>query len=386
MFRRKKDPDCSNAKSNVFASMAKRCIPMSTLNSLFKLQCQIKSYHLADIQKQETAPENQPASEDQNHHLANHGATTTQTQRRKADQNTEKPRRSQNRAPKNPKKFRAKQNPTTVTGKPPYTALRHRPECPRAPAYASVKTFERTEARNGEKLKTDENASSPSPGNHHTRRCVAVQCPRAPSYASIREQRRETKKQSKQRKSRPLSPGRLPAKVTDGGDPAGDFRRLPTSSSAEDGSPRTSEPVLSISSSNMTGLQTPTLYRSNVKALIIFVTMDPRMCLTLVPLTRIILDGQNIQQECKHFMIHRFLPKGFANTSSLTPPRDIRTNFLPKAVAIEDANDVFPTPGAPVQPLSLVQALHSPSARADQQEAPDILVNYYNLVAEAAFF
>jgi len=37
------------------------------------------------------------------------------------------------------------------------------------------------------------------------------------------------------------------------------------------------------------------------------------------------------------------------SASSLTPPRDMRTNFLPRAEAIEDANDVFPTPGGPTK-------------------------------------
>jgi len=37
------------------------------------------------------------------------------------------------------------------------------------------------------------------------------------------------------------------------------------------------------------------------------------------------------------------------SASSLTPPRDMRTNFLPKEAAIEDAKDVFPTPGGPTK-------------------------------------
>lgn len=37
------------------------------------------------------------------------------------------------------------------------------------------------------------------------------------------------------------------------------------------------------------------------------------------------------------------------SASSLTPPKDMRTNFLPKAAAIDDANDVFPTPGGPTK-------------------------------------
>lgn len=37
------------------------------------------------------------------------------------------------------------------------------------------------------------------------------------------------------------------------------------------------------------------------------------------------------------------------SASSLTPPKDILTNFLSKAAAIPDANDVFPTPGGPTR-------------------------------------
>ena len=37
------------------------------------------------------------------------------------------------------------------------------------------------------------------------------------------------------------------------------------------------------------------------------------------------------------------------SASSLTPPSDMRTNFLPKAAAIDDAKDVFPTPGGPTK-------------------------------------
>jgi hypothetical protein len=37
------------------------------------------------------------------------------------------------------------------------------------------------------------------------------------------------------------------------------------------------------------------------------------------------------------------------SASSLTPPRDMRINFRPKAAAIDDAKDVFPTPGGPTK-------------------------------------
>ncbi|MFS7923995.1 hypothetical protein Hanom_Chr03g00267381 [Helianthus anomalus] len=37
------------------------------------------------------------------------------------------------------------------------------------------------------------------------------------------------------------------------------------------------------------------------------------------------------------------------SASSFTPPRDIRMNFLPSAAAIDDAKDVFPTPGGPTK-------------------------------------
>ena len=37
------------------------------------------------------------------------------------------------------------------------------------------------------------------------------------------------------------------------------------------------------------------------------------------------------------------------SASSLTPPRDMRKNFLSNAAAIDDANDVFPTPGGPTK-------------------------------------
>lgn len=37
------------------------------------------------------------------------------------------------------------------------------------------------------------------------------------------------------------------------------------------------------------------------------------------------------------------------SASSFTPPRDMRTNFLPKAAAMDEANDVFPTPGGPTK-------------------------------------
>ena len=37
------------------------------------------------------------------------------------------------------------------------------------------------------------------------------------------------------------------------------------------------------------------------------------------------------------------------SASSFTPPRDILMNFLPRAVAIDDAYDVFLTPGGPTK-------------------------------------
>ena len=37
------------------------------------------------------------------------------------------------------------------------------------------------------------------------------------------------------------------------------------------------------------------------------------------------------------------------SASSLIPPKDILTNFLPVALAIDFPNEVFPTPGGPTK-------------------------------------
>nr|GMD97299.1 Uncharacterised protein [Ipomoea batatas] len=67
----------------------------------------------------------------------------------------------------------------------------------------------------------------------------------------------------------------------------------------------------------MTGLQTPTLWNPSIRR--------PGMLPIYVLLCPLI------------------------SASSLTPPRDMRTNFLPKAAATDDARDVFPTPGGPTK-------------------------------------
>ena len=90
-----------------------------------------------------------------------------------------------------------------------------------------------------------------------------------------------------------------------------------TSKSALAGSPRISEEILSISSSRITGLIVPALfmaYKIRPGIAPIYVRRCPRI-----------------------------------SASSFTPPRLMRTNFLPSARAIERAMLVLPTPGGPTK-------------------------------------
>jgi hypothetical protein len=64
------------------------------------------------------------------------------------------------------------------------------------------------------------------------------------------------------------------------------------------------------------------------------------------------------------------------SASSLTPPSDILINFLLKALAIDDARDVFPTPGGPTK--------HSTGPLASGLSCKNnitIISNYHFLVA-----
>lgn len=98
-----------------------------------------------------------------------------------------------------------------------------------------------------------------------------------------------------------------------------------TSNKALLGSPLKSLLILSISSNNITGFATLTLKR----VYIIVPGIDP-MYVLLWPLI---------------------------SASSLTPPKAILANFLPRASAIDFPNEVFPTPGGPykhiIDPLLL---------------------------------
>ncbi len=104
-----------------------------------------------------------------------------------------------------------------------------------------------------------------------------------------------------------------------------------TSRSADEGSPRKSTPILSTSSSRNTGLLVPAFLRHWM----IFPGSAP-MYVLLWP--RI-------------------------SASSLTPPREILTNFLPSALAIDFAREVLPTPGGPTKqrigPFSLLTSFRT---------------------------
>ncbi len=88
-----------------------------------------------------------------------------------------------------------------------------------------------------------------------------------------------------------------------------------TSNKADEGSPRKSWPILSISSSKKSGLDFFAFFID----WIIFPGIDP--------------------------IYVRRCPR--ISASSRTPPNEIRTYSRPVAFAIERANDVFPTPGGP---------------------------------------
>ncbi|MPM88209.1 hypothetical protein SDC9_135310 [bioreactor metagenome] len=98
-----------------------------------------------------------------------------------------------------------------------------------------------------------------------------------------------------------------------------------TSSSADDGSPRKSEPNLSISSIKINGLFAPHCF--------IFWMMRPGSAPTYV----------------------RLWPR--ISASSCIPPSDMLMNFRPIVRAIERPSEVLPTPGGPTKQITCARML-----------------------------